>query len=145
MGKDKKYKNWRSLYKRDKNPASSDFNSLNAAPVKKKPAAKRVAPILNQNQDKPFVQRILSPEGSPSLDYGDGYRATHQMSWSERDGKFLVYPNIMLEPSGELLERKGAEAFEEAVRRNNYIEFKTAEEADWFSKNYKSVWPEDQR
>jgi len=109
--------------------------------AKLKPA-ERAALILQQHKEKPFVKRILEPEAYPSLDYGDGYRATHQMSWGKVDGKFLVYPNIMLEDSGGLLERKGGEAFREAIKRGNYIEFGTAEEADWFSKNYKSVWPE---
>ena len=99
---------------------------------------KRLLDILFNNQGKNFVQRILRPEDFPVIDLGSGNVASHMMSWGDRDNKFLVYPRIQME--GSQLKDFGNSAFDRAIKAGEFIEFDTPAEADWFSKNYKSVW-----
>jgi len=95
--------------------------------------------ILQDNADRSFVKRILYRDKYPVLENPDGSVSTHSMSWGEVDGRYVAYPTVMTTKDG--LRRFGAdEAWGHAMRSNNYIEFATPEEADWFSKNYKRVW-----
>ena len=96
--------------------------------------------ILELNKHKSFVQRILDPKNSPSLDNKDGTRSSHSMAWAESDGRYFVYPTVLRTESGELKRFKDNEAWRETQKSGNYIEFKSAQDADWFSKNYKRVW-----
>jgi hypothetical protein len=118
----------------------------------------RIGKILDANRGKDFVERIINPWDSPTIPYGDGQRASHQMSWGEGDlnddrntdknspgYKYYVYPNIMRDEGGEDLEDYSDNAWDEAYKRGEYIQFDTAEEANWFSQQYKQVWPEGMR
>lgn len=103
----------------------------------------RVKRILAQNTEKDFVRRILNPLDSPQIDLGGGSYATHKMAWAEAtkpDGGsvYRVYPTILRD--GNELRDYGNEAYEESMRRGEYIEFTNANDADWFSKNYKKMW-----
>jgi hypothetical protein len=101
-----------------------------------------IAGILNANKDKNFVQRILTPDTSPVLqDYaGPGTHGTHLMSSGEFEGKGIAYPEIVQMPDGSLKRLDRMEAMDYAIKNNQYIQFDTPEEAEWFGKNYKSVW-----
>ena len=99
----------------------------------------KIKKILDKNQDKSFVQRILKPDIFPRLDLGNGKYATHKMSWGETNGKYVVFPTVLF-GNGNLKEYTPDEAFGHAMNSGNYIEFDNPEEADWFSKNYKKVW-----
>ena len=116
----------------------------------------RIGKVLDKNRGKDFVERIINPWDSPTIPYGDGQRASHQMSWAEGDltndrntdktspgYKYYVFPNILRDDDG--LKDYGEDAWAEAFKRKEYIEFDTAEDADWFSQNYKQVWPEGMR
>ena len=35
---------------------------------------------------------------------------------------------------------EGKDAFDHAIKNNNYIKFDTPEDAAWFSQNYKKYW-----
>ena len=94
--------------------------------------------ILQANKDKTFVKRILEPQNYPTMDWGNGQVATHQMAWGEVDGKYVVYPTILYD--GKQLKHYGDDAWKHASQSGNYIEFPSAQEADWFSQNYKSAW-----
>ena len=61
----------------------------------------------------------------------------------ESDGKYYVYPTVLRD--GEVLNDYGDGAWSEAYKRGEYIEFNSAEDADWFSQNYKNVWPKAMR
>jgi len=98
----------------------------------------RAMEIMQANQSKPFVQRILQPDNYPSLDLGNGQRATHLMAWGDMDGKHVVYPTVQMDGNG--LKDYGDAAFDRAIKSGDYITFPTAEEADWFSRNYKAAW-----
>lgn len=104
----------------------------------------RVMSILKQNAGKNFVQRILYPDKWPRLDLGPNTYGTHLMSWSDVDGKYVVFPTIQW--NGKSLERLDPDlALYNALKNNEYIEFPDPQSADWFSKRYKSVWqPMDQ-
>ncbi len=47
-----------------------------------------------------------------------------------------------MEKGGELYQLNPKEAIDYAIKNKEFIEFKSAEEADWFSKNYKNIWEE---
>jgi hypothetical protein len=95
--------------------------------------------VLEQNQDKEFVQRILKPAESPVIRLDNGDIATHKMAWENYKGKYVVYPTIQREGRG-LVEKSGDRAFEDAINSGEYVEFNTPGDAEWFSKNYKKVW-----
>ena len=99
---------------------------------------KRLLDILFNNQGKNFVQRILRPEDFPVMDLGGGTSATHMMAWGQHGNKFVVFPSIQME--GSQLKDFGKSAFDRAIKAGEFIEFDNPAEADWFSKNYKSVW-----
>ena len=101
--------------------------------------------ILRSNKGKNFVDRIINYDKSPTLDLGKGKVGTHLMAWGEVDGKFVVYPTIVQEKGGELKKLEQKEAHDYAMQNNEFIKFDTSEQADWFSKNYKAVWPEEMR
>jgi len=101
----------------------------------------KIMRILHNNSDKNFVQRILKPEGKPTLDLGGGQFATHKMSWAGTDGKPLVYPNVIQDPkTGKLTELSPKDALNHAIKTKQFIEAKNNAEAEWFSSNYKKVW-----
>ena len=109
-------------------------------------ATEWVRAILEQNKDKSFVKRILTynPDTSPYLDLGNGNRATHLMSWGEGDGKYYVFPTVLMTKEGKL-KNYGKDAWNHVSKTGNYIEVDDAETADWLSKNYKLIWPENWR
>lgn len=100
---------------------------------------------LTRNNGKRFVQRILFPDRAPvAPDDEDPKRVmTHKMAWGEADGKYYVYPTVMEDPESKGgLKNYGKGAFDEAMRRRDFIVFDKPEDADKFSKNYKSYWDE---
>ena len=105
---------------------------------------RKVENILRANRSKDFVKRILNPEKYPVIkNYkGSGMGASHQMSWGETDTKrgrkYRVFPNIVHNKGS--LKDLGAKAYKHALSTKEYIQFNTPEEADWFSKKYKTVW-----
>jgi len=99
----------------------------------------KIKGILEKHKDLDFVKRILKPGKSPHLTDESGAKMTHKMAWSEQDGKFIVYPTIV-RVGGKLKQLDDKAAIDYANTTGEYIAFGTAEEADWFSKEYKSVW-----
>jgi len=98
----------------------------------------KVARILMKNSNKDFVKRILAKDLYPSMDLGGGKIATHQMGWTEADGKYIVHPNILYD--GKSLKDYGDKSYSKAKETGDFIEFDTPEEADWFSRRYKVFW-----
>ena len=99
----------------------------------------KIEQILNENNGKNFVKRILMPEAYPTLKKGKGAIATHEMAWGEADGKFYVFPTIMQEQDKSLKEY-GKDAFDVAIKRKEFISFDNAKDAEDFSKGYKEYW-----
>lgn len=99
----------------------------------------KVLDVLNKNKTKSFVQRILTPDEFPRIKHSDGF-ATHRMAWANTDGgKAIVYPTILLGSKGELKDY-GSDALSHVINTDNFIEFNSPKEAEWFTKNYKSAW-----
>jgi hypothetical protein len=101
----------------------------------------QLAGILNANKGKNFVQRILNPSAYPAIDNKDGSRSTHLMSYSEVDGRYVVYPKIHM-VGGELKEMGDGDAMDYAMKSGEFIAFDNEDEAKWFSKDYKKYWEE---
>lgn len=99
--------------------------------------------VLNRNSSVPFVRRILQPFRAPvAVDDEDpeGRQVmTHKMAWGEADGKYYVFPTVMEDENGKL-RNYGESAFDEAVRRRDFVVFDNPEDADSFSQRYKEYW-----
>lgn len=102
------------------------------------PDVARAARILMDNADKNFVQRVLLPSAFPALTTNDGRTATHEMAWTESDGKYFVHPTIFMD--GNQLNRYEKDPFGRALQTGDFVQMPTAKEAEWFSKNYKLLW-----
>jgi hypothetical protein len=53
--------------------------------------------------------------------------------------KYHVFPTIIYD-GRELKKYDPRTAYKYSRKKNDYIEFNTPEEADWFSKQYKAIW-----
>lgn len=97
--------------------------------------------ILERNNQRRFVRRILFPDNAPVVpDDEDPSRVmTHKMAWGEDDGQYYAFPTVMEGENGKL-RNYGKGAFDEAIRRGEFIRFANPEDADWFSRNYKRYW-----
>jgi len=98
-----------------------------------------ITKILQNNSQKNFVKRILFPDKSPRLDLGNGDWATHKMAWEEADGKYYVFPTVMQEKSGQLKDY-GRSAFDEALKRREFITVDSPQQAEELSSQYKKYW-----
>jgi len=99
----------------------------------------RAQKILDANKGMNFVERVINPNIYPVLNNEDGSVSTHSMASGEGDGRYYAYPTVVQE--GDRLKRlEDADAWRHASRTGERIEFSTPEEADWFARNYKSVW-----
>lgn len=92
---------------------------------------------LKANAGKTFVQRILRPNDFPVLEHEGGI-ATHRMAWGQAGDKYVAFPTVMYDGKG--LKDYGDKAWDHAMQSQNFIEFNTPQEAEWFSKNYKGAW-----
>ena len=103
----------------------------------------KIMQILKKNKDKPFVNRILNPNINPRLDMGQNSHATHLMSWADAGDKYRVFPRVQkVGQDGMQLKEYTSwqNAYKRATERKNYIDFDTSQEADAFTKTYKSAW-----
>lgn len=101
----------------------------------------RIWDIIQKNKKTPFVNRLINRQDYPVIGNPDGTYSTHRMSWGQVGNKYWVFP--MIEMVGDELvdlRQSGIDPFEHARQNQNYIEFNTPEEADFFSKNYKKYW-----
>ena len=96
--------------------------------------------ILEANKGKNFVKRIRDPNIYPRIDNEDGTQSTHRMADAEADGRYYVYPTIIQDMDGSLIQIDGDQAFDYARKNNEWIEFPSQEEASQFAKEYKKVW-----
>lgn len=100
---------------------------------------KRLYDILTTNADKDFIQRIIFKDDSPILKNKDGSYSTHSMTWGQFGDKYRVFPTVLRDGDG-LKRFKPGEAWERVEKTGDYIEFDSAEEADYFFWNYKRYW-----
>lgn len=115
-----------------------EINNEPYEPLESPDAWLKVMPVLLNNTSKNFVKRILDPDKYPQLDNGDGTFSTHVMSSADN----VVFPEVIQDPITKELRRfpHWREAYDYARKSGEYLEFDSPEEAEWFSKNYKSVW-----
>ena len=100
----------------------------------------KVKQILTQNKSKGFVKRILNRDNYKPLDNGDGSYSTHSMAWGEADGKFFVFPTVLMNDKGSLQRFKPNDAWKASQKTGNYIMFDNQNDAAEFSKEYRKVW-----
>ena len=100
----------------------------------------RIQQILDKNKDKRFVQRILNPDISPTLDNKDKSYSTHTMGYWSTDDGFFVAPTVVEDGEGGLKRLSSSDAADYAMRSGELIRFDNEQDAKWFSKNYKKYW-----
>ena len=100
---------------------------------------KWVRSVVDGNKGKDFVDRIIDPSTHKPITNEDGSLSTHSMAWGEANGKFRVFPTVMKYGNG-LKRFESDAAWRLATELGNYIEFDTKEEADRFSREYKTYW-----
>jgi len=96
--------------------------------------------VLDVYRDKNFVKRILEPDKYPKIETGDGREATHKMAWAQVGDDYVVFPTVVYDPQAKQLRDLGTDALDHALKTGEFIPFKSAEDADRFSKRYKQVW-----
>lgn len=103
-----------------------------------------------------FIQRMSEPLKYVEWDDGNGHHlGTHELGYSEMDGRYFVYPNIQEDSNGNLVrypKDKWEEAVHNAYKNKNGLFFNTEEEAKIFTESqenpdgtfsgYKSGWPD---
>lgn len=100
----------------------------------------QILSILNENSDKNFVQRILQPAQAPAPIKSGDMQHTHIMraEFLDREGKqAAVFPEV-IEKDGKLVRLTLSQAVEHARRTGEYIPFSSIQDADEFSRNYKT-------
>jgi hypothetical protein len=107
----------------------------------------KVFAILEANQNKDFVKRILDPQNSPFIENEDKSVSTHRMALEvgealgEDKDKVYVFPTILRGEEGKLVNYGDwKKAWPAAKAQGEYLEFNSFEEADWFERNWKTVW-----
>ncbi len=87
-------------------------------------------PFIEKKPLKEFEQRIQKP--FLRIQNEDGSISTHRMASGEVDGKQVAFPTIV-NINGKLKELPIDEAFDYAIKNNEYKEFKTQEEAQKYA------------
>lgn len=96
--------------------------------------------IINKNSDKDFIRRIIHSGSSPKIKNPDGSVSTHLMAWGDHGGKYIVYPEIVYDGKS-LRKLRSDDAMDYAIKRGEYLEFDSPEDADFFSQHYKEYTP----
>ena len=92
--------------------------------------------VFSTNKDKNFIQRIVNPDKYPSIKNQDGTYSTHKMGSAEVDGKYIAFPMIVQMKDGKMHEFENSrDAIKYALQNNEYVSFKSQEEANSFSEN----------
>lgn len=101
-----------------------------------------------------FIQRMSEPMKQVEWDDNNGHHfGTHELSYTEADGKFMIYPRIQEDSKGNLIRYSDwKQAADNAYRNKNVLWVDTADEAELFTKSgedkdgnlygYKKGWPE---
>ena len=106
---------------------------------------KEIINILSANRTKNFVDRILSPQNYPQISNKDGSYSTHLMASGEMNGKHYVFPMITYKDGKLKKWDNWKDALDYAIKNNEFIDFETPEEAEWFGVKYKSGMPKIQK
>ena len=103
-----------------------------------------------------FIQRMSEPLKYVEWDDENGHHfGTHELGYTEIDGKYFIYPKIQETSNGDLIRYpsdKWKEAVDNAYKNKNGLFFNTEEEAKLFTESgenpdgtfygYKLGWPE---
>lgn len=107
----------------------------------------QVRQLLDHNKQLNFVDRIINWKNAPSLDLGDGTKATHKMSYLTDDkGQAYVFPTVIYNKEKKALEQLPvADAWKYAKANKEYIQMSAADAEDFSSWGYKAAadWPKD--
>ena len=81
-----------------------------------------------------WLQRIANYQDYPVLLNPEGTHSTHSMMWGESDGKYVVFPTVVMQ-GDSLVRLNPQDALRHAAQTNSLLRFDTPEEAQSFSKS----------
>lgn len=119
------------------NPQAQQLSPQQQIPVATGNKYADVGRVLYENMNKPFVQRILMGNNQPVFGSDQqGNPMTHLMTSIDN----LAVPSLQYDDKTkqwkDLRSLPLNQVVDESMRSNNFIEFQTPEEANWFGKNY---------
>ena len=100
----------------------------------------RLLELLLKHRNKDFINRIINVNDFPVLENRDGSVSTHSMSYGESDGKYYVFPTVVIE-GGKAMRLGPDTAWVRAMTSGDFLEFDSEQDAADFSKEYKSFMP----
>lgn len=107
-----------------------------------------------KKQNPRFIQRMSEPIKQVEWDDSNGHHfGTHELGYTEADGKFMIYPMIQEDSKGNLVRYSDwKQAADNAYKNKNILWVDTAQEAELFTKSgednngnlygYKKGWPQ---
>lgn len=107
-----------------------------------------------KKQNPRFIQRMSEPIKQVEWDDNNGHHfGTHELGYTEADGKFMIYPMIQEDSKGNLVRYSDwKQAADNAYKNKNILWVDTAQEAELFTKSgednngnlygYKKGWPQ---
>ena len=99
------------------------------------------SPVVPADTKLNFEKRILNPNAYPSIDNGDGSKSTHRMAYGEVDNGYVVFPTIVQDKKGKLLELGDKAAFDYAMKNKEYRMFDKEDDASSYAAGgYKKFW-----
>lgn len=133
---------------------TQEFQSGGQIPYKSRTLQELIEYAKQQNPR--FIQRMSEPFKYVEWDDENGHHfGTHELGYTEMDGKYFIYPHIQEDSNGNLVrypQDKWREAKDNAFKNKNGLFFNTEEEAKLFTESgqnpdgtffgYKSGWPE---
>lgn len=103
-----------------------------------------IPPYINANNKSNFLSRIKDPNRKTIKDWKTGKVSTHKLSYAEDGNKYVIYPEIQ-EINGELHDYTNPkynhgkwDSYDNAVNNGDTIQVNSREQAEDFTKNYKS-------
>lgn len=107
-----------------------------------------------KKQNPRFIQRMSEPIKQVEWDDSNGHHfGTHELGYTEANGKFMIYPMIQEDSKGNLVRYSDwKQAADNAYKNKNILWVDTAQEAELFTKSgednngnlygYKKGWPQ---
>lgn len=92
--------------------------------------------LTERNKNLNWVQRGINPENFPTIKNEDGSFSTHRLAYSTDDkGQALIYPTIIQNEEGNLIELGDDEAYEYARKTNTFMIVPNEKLAEYYSQN----------
>ena len=117
-------------------PISKPKTQSKASPTQVPTLQQRSDQLTKKYMNLDWVERAVKPSKYKGLEIKneDGSVSTHKLAYAGVDGKFWVYPTIVMK-DGKLVELSDDEAFQHAKNTKSYIPVNDEKLAEYYSQN----------